>query len=59
MKLTIYDMSGKEVSVLVNSELKAGSYEYNFDGSGLSSGVYFYKLQSGDFVETRRMILLK
>ena len=59
VKLTIYDMSGKEVSVLVNSELKAGSYEYNFDGSGLSSGVYFYKLQSGDFIETRRMILLK
>ncbi|MCB0720989.1 MAG: T9SS type A sorting domain-containing protein [Ignavibacteriae bacterium] len=59
VKLTIYDMSGKEVSVLVNSELKAGSYEYNFDGSGLSSGVYFYKLQSGGFIKTERMVLVK
>ena len=59
VKLTVYDISGKEVNVLVNSELKAGSYEYNFDGSGLSSGVYFYKLQSGGFIKTERMVLVK
>jgi len=59
VKLSVYDIAGKEVGVLVNSELQPGVYEYNFDGSGLGSGVYFYKLQSGDFIQTRRMVLVK
>ena len=59
VKLSVYDTVGKEVGVLVDSELLPGVYEYSFDGSGLGSGVYFYKLQSGDFIETRRMVLLK
>ena len=59
VRLSVYDVSGKEVRVLVNSELSPGVYEYSFDGTGLGSGVYFYKLQSGNFVETRRMVLVK
>jgi photosystem II stability/assembly factor-like uncharacterized protein len=59
VKLSVYDIAGKEVGVFVNSELQSGVYEYNFDGSRLGSGVYFYKLQSGDFIQTRRMVLVK
>ena len=59
VKLSVYDMSGKEIAELVNKELQPGSYEYNFDGSGLPSGVYFYKLQSGSFIKTKRMVMVK
>lgn len=59
VRLSVYDITGKEVAVLVNSELQPGVYEYSFNGSGLGSGVYFYKLQSGRFVQTRKMILMK
>jgi hypothetical protein len=66
VKLSVYDVSGKEVRMLVNNELAPGVYEYSFDGTGLGSGVYFYriavhsdKLQSGYFYETRRMVLVK
>jgi len=59
VRLSVYDISGKEIGTLVNNELAPGVYEYSFDGAGLGSGVYFYKLQSGDFVETRRMVLVK
>ena len=55
----LFDLQGKEVATLVNSELKPGNYKYEFDGSGLSSGIYFYKLTSGSFAETKQMILLK
>jgi hypothetical protein len=57
--LAVYDIGGKEISLLVNEELKPGSYEINFDASGLSSGVYFYKLQAGSFIDTKKMILVK
>jgi uncharacterized delta-60 repeat protein len=57
--LKIYDMAGKEVAQLVNGNMNAGSHEFNFDSKGLSSGVYFYTLQSGDFVETKKMNLIK
>ncbi len=56
--LIIYDMLGREVATLVNSEQKPGNYKVKFDASQLSSGIYFYKLQSGDFVETKKMLLL-
>ena len=55
----VYDMLGKEVATLVNEELRAGSYEVPFDGSYFSSGMYFYRIQSGEFVETKKMILVK
>lgn len=57
--LKIYDISGKEVATLVNSNLKPGKYRYNFDASALSSGLYFYKLQTDNFLETKMMTLIK
>jgi hypothetical protein len=59
VSLKVYDLLGKEVAVLVNEKLSPGNYEFEFNGSGLSSGIYFYKLEAGNFSETRRMILLK
>ena len=49
VSLRIYDILGKEVSTLVNNNLKAGTYEVEFDASGFSSGVYYYKLSAGEF----------
>lgn len=57
--LKVYDVLGKEVAILVNEEKSAGSYEVKFDAAGLSSGIYFYKLQAGSLVETKKMILLR
>jgi hypothetical protein len=57
--LKVYDVLGNEVATLVDGEKPAGSYEVEFDASGLSSGMYFYKLQTGNFVETKKMLLLK
>ncbi|MFZ1322650.1 MAG: T9SS type A sorting domain-containing protein, partial [Ignavibacteria bacterium] len=65
IKLKIYDITGKYIKELVNQKQQSGNYEVKFDGSDLSSGVYFYKLTletvSGgkEFSETKRMILLK
>ena len=58
-KLTVYDISGKQVAELVNGELEAGSYNIDFDASQLSSGTYFYRLESGSFAEVKKMILVK
>ena len=57
--LKIYDLLGNEVATLVDEFQPAGRYEMKFNGSSLSSGVYFYRLQSDSFVETRKMIYLK
>ncbi|RJP63756.1 MAG: T9SS C-terminal target domain-containing protein [Ignavibacteriales bacterium] len=57
--LRIYNILGKEIITLINKELSAGEYEVELDGSSLSSGIYFYTLQSGPFTETKKMILLK
>jgi len=57
--IEVYDMLGNEVATLVNEEKATGSYEVKFDAAGLSSGIYFYKLQAGSFVETKKMILLR
>ena len=57
--LKIYDLLGREVKTLVNEEKKAGYHSIDFNGSDLPSGIYFYRLQTGDFVQTRKMILLK
>jgi len=59
VKLGVYDLLGREVSVLVNEKKDAGVHEVRFDGSGLSSGVYFYRLTVGDFVATKRLLLLQ
>ncbi len=59
VKITMYDLLGREVSVPVNEFKKAGSYSLNFNGSGLASGVYFYKIEAGSFVESKKMMLVK
>jgi hypothetical protein len=59
VSLRIYDITGKEVAVLVNENLKAGTYKYSFDATGLNSGVYFYRLTAGEFSETKKMVLIK
>jgi hypothetical protein len=74
VKLSVYDLLGREVSLLVNERRDAGFHEVKFDASGLSSGVYFYRLHvrpldsaigrdsksgAGDFVQTRKLLLLK
>ncbi len=58
-KLTIYDLLGNEMKVLVNEVKLAGSYDLKFNASFLASGLYLYRLKAGNFVETKKMILLK
>ena len=57
--LKIYDITGREIKTLVNEVKQAGYYTVDFNGSHLSSGVYFYKIQSGDFSSVKRMVLIK
>lgn len=59
VKLTVFDITGKVIAELVKENLNAGEYKIDFDASGLSSGVYFYKLHAEGFSETRKMILVK
>ena len=59
VKLVVYNMTGKEVSTLVNEKLSSGSYEVDFNGSNLSSGVYYYRLSVDGFTETKKMSLIK
>jgi hypothetical protein len=60
VNLVIYDMLGREVKTLVNNEFKqAGSYMIEFNGSQLASGIYFYKIQVANFVQVKRMVLIK
>lgn len=67
VSLKVYDILGREVATLVNEEKPAGRYEVEFDGSGLTSGVYFYRLSAGNpstssgrsFIETRKLILIR
>jgi hypothetical protein len=59
VKLIVYDVLGKEVTTLVNEKLNPGTYEVTFDGSNLPSGVYFYKLVTESFTDTKRMLLIK
>ena len=57
--LRVYDVLGNEVAALVNEEKTAGTYEINFNASALSSGIYYYRLQAGSFVQTKKLVLLK
>ena len=59
VNIKVYDVLGNEVTTLVNEEKQAGSYTVQFDGSNLSSGIYFYRLKSGSFIATKKLILLK
>jgi len=59
VKLTVYDILGKEVSTLVNNFLNAGEYNFQFNASNLASGIYLYRLESTNFVKTNKMLLMK
>jgi len=59
VKLMVYDVQGREVQTLVNERLQPGTYEAKFDGSMLNSGVYFYKLVTDGFTETKKMLMIK
>ena len=55
----VFNILGKEVAILINEQKEAGKHEVDFDASGLNSGVYFYRIDAGTFVETKKMILMK
>ena len=59
VKLVVYNMLGEQVSSIVNQNLTPGSYSVDFDASSLSSGMYFYRIESQGFAQTRRMVLIK
>jgi len=59
VKLSIYDINGKTISTPVNEYQNTGTYEISFDASYLASGVYFYKIETDNFIETRKMVLIK
>jgi len=57
--LEVYNLVGERVGILVSEQLSAGTYNYDWNASNLTSGIYFYRLQAADFVETKKMMLLK
>jgi hypothetical protein len=59
VKLKVFNVLGKEVTTLINGQVEAGNHKVNFDATNLNSGVYFYRLESGSFIDTKKMILLK
>lgn len=59
VKITVYDVTGKLVTTLVNENLNPAKYEITFSGGGLASGAYFYKIQAGDFTDVKKMLLVK
>ena len=59
VKLIIYDILGREVSTLVNRGQNQGNYSCSFNASNLTSGIYFYRLQTGEFVDIKKMLLIK
>jgi hypothetical protein len=59
IRIKIYDLSGKEIAILANEKREPGRYEIKFDGSGLPSGIYFYRLITDEFESTKKLILLK
>ena len=59
VQLRVYDLLGRVTATLVNGQQQPGNYEVEFNALQLSSGVYFYKLSAGEFVETKKMILMK
>jgi hypothetical protein len=59
IKISVFDISGREVAVIVNESMQAGRYEAIWNGSGYSNGIYFYKISAGSYTETKKMILMK
>ena len=59
VRLIIYDITGREVATLLNEQLSPDTYEVEWDGTNFASGIYFYQLISGEFIQTKKMVLLK
>ncbi len=59
LKLIVYDMLGSEIKVITDQKFAAGIYEVDFDAANLPSGIYFYKLSSGNLRDVKKMVLLK
>jgi hypothetical protein len=59
VSLKVYDILGNEVAILVNSEKLSGVYEVEWNAGNVPSGVYFYQLKTGSFIQTKKMILMK
>ena len=59
MTLRVFDLLGREVATLVDEYNPAGSYDVNFNAKELSSGIYFYTMNAGSFVQTKKMVLIK
>jgi outer membrane protein assembly factor BamB len=59
IQLKVFDILGREVATIVNKNQKPGNYKFEYDGSKLSSGVYYYQIKSDKFIETKKMVILK
>jgi hypothetical protein len=59
VKLVVYDILGNEVATLVNKEQAPGVYSVSFDATNLASGVYFYRIQAENYVQTKKMLLIR
>lgn len=59
VSLRVYNILGQEVATLVNAQTNPGTYQVTFDASRLATGVYLYKIQAGDFVQTKKMVIVK
>jgi hypothetical protein len=59
VQLKIYDVLGREIKTLIDEKESVGTYNVHFDASDLNSGIYFYRIAAGGFVESKKMILLK
>ena len=59
VRLEVFDIVGRNVSTLINTQKEAGFHSVQFNGSGLSSGVYLYRIQAGDFVQVKKLLLVK
>ena len=59
ISLTVYDLLGKQISTLINQQLQPGMYEIDFDGAEYPSGIYYYRLITESFTQTKKMMLIK
>ncbi|MGA2625183.1 MAG: T9SS type A sorting domain-containing protein [Bacteroidota bacterium] len=59
VSLKVYDILGREVATLVNEEKPPGEYTVTWNAEGVASGIYYYRLQAGNYIETKKLLLLK
>jgi hypothetical protein len=59
VNITVFDVLGRHITTLVNEKLNAGSYETEWNANGMAGGVYFYRLETDDFSETKKILLIK